>query len=96
MYDYRITCSYDKLLRFKKSAAVTAAKDLAQQGISNTKHGLVQVVSDNFNTGISAPNGNASTHSLGMIVMQPTCDNHPAPDTAIRRLQRHEISQAIQ
>ena len=28
--------------------------------------------------------------------MQPTCENHPAHDVVIRRLQRHEISQAIQ
>ena len=96
MYDYRITCSYDELLRFKKSVVVAAAKDLAEQGISDAKHGLVQVVSDNFDTDISSPNGKASTHSLEMIVMQPTCDNHPSSNPAIRRLQRYEISQAIQ
>ena len=63
MYDYRITCSYDELLRLNKSAAVAAAKDLAEQGISDAKHGLVQVVSDNFDTDIASPNGKASTHS---------------------------------
>ena len=41
MYDYRITYSYDELLRFKKSAAVAAAKDLDEQEISDAKHGLV-------------------------------------------------------
>ena len=91
-----MTCSYDEILQFKKSAAVSSAKDLAEQGMSDAKHGLVQVVSDNFDTDISSPNGKASTHSLAMIVMQPTCDNHPAPDAAIRRLQRDKISQAIQ
>ena len=97
MYDYRITCNYDELLRFKKSSAVAAAKYLAEQGIiSDAKHGLVQVVTDNFDTDITSPNGKALTHSLAMIVMQPTCDNHPSPDAAIRRLQRHEISQAIE
>ena len=55
----------------------------------------MQVVSDNFNTDISLPNGKVSTHSLAINVLQPTCDNHPAPDVAIKRLQRHEISQAI-
>ena len=56
MNDYRITCSYDKLLRFKKLAAVSAAKDLVEQGIPDAKHGLVQGVSDNFDTDISSPN----------------------------------------
>ena len=45
---------------------------------------------------MSLPNGKASTHSLAMIVWEPTCDNHPSPDAAIRRLQRHAISQAMQ
>ena len=81
MYDYRITCDYDELLRFKKSSAVAAAKYLAEQGIiSDAKHGLVQVVSDNFDTYISSTDGKALTHSLAMIVMQSTCDNHPSPD----------------
>ena len=97
MYDYRITYSYDELLRFKKSSAVAAAKYLAEHGIiSDAKHGLVQVVSDNIATDISSPNEKALTHSLAMNVMKPTCDNHPSPDAAIRRLQRHEISQAIE
>ncbi|KAG1654582.1 hypothetical protein GQR58_024928 [Nymphon striatum] len=43
MYDYRVTCSYDELLRFKKSAAVAAAGDLTQQGISDSTSELVQV-----------------------------------------------------
>ena len=63
MYDYRITCSYDELLQFKKSASVVTIKHLAQQGIADAKHGLVQVVSNNFDTDISSPNGNASTLS---------------------------------
>ncbi|KAG1651907.1 Craniofacial development protein 2 [Nymphon striatum] len=43
MYDYRVTCSYDELLRFKKSAAVAAAGDLTQQEISDSTSELVQV-----------------------------------------------------
>ena len=31
-----------------------------------------------------------------MIVIQATCDNHPTSGAAIRSLQRHEISLAIQ
>jgi hypothetical protein len=36
-YDYGITCSYDEILRFKKSAAVIAAKDPSVHGISGLK-----------------------------------------------------------
>ena len=42
LHDYRITCSYDETLHFKKSAAVSAARDLAHQSISDAKSGLVQ------------------------------------------------------
>ena len=73
MYDYRVTCSYDEVLRFKKPAAVDGVNDLIQQGLSHAKHGFVQVVSDNFDTDISSPNGKTSTHSLAMIILQPTC-----------------------
>ena len=50
VYDYHVTCSYDEVLRFKKSAGVAAAHNLAQQGISDAKHRLVQVLSDYFDT----------------------------------------------
>ena len=72
MYDYRITCSYDELLRFKSSAAVAASADMVKQGISDANDGLIQVVADNFDTDISSPNGKLSTHSLAMIIIQPT------------------------
>ena len=55
----------------------------------------MQVVYDNFDIVNSSPNAKASTHSLAINVMQPTCDNHQAHDATIRLL-RHEISQAIQ
>ena len=64
MYDYRVTCSYDKLLRFKKFAAVAAAFDPNQQGISDAKQGLIQVLADYFDCDISSPNSKLSTHSL--------------------------------
>ena len=68
MYDYRVTCSYDKLLHFKKSAAVAADVDPNQQGITDARQGLIQVVADNFDCDISSPNGNLFTHSLATII----------------------------
>ena len=75
MYDYRVTCSYSEVLRFKKSAAVIAAKEPKLQGITSADQGLVQVIADNFDADISCPNGKLSTHSLAMIIMQPSCSN---------------------
>ena len=75
MFDYRVTCSYSEILRFKKSAAVVASSSISSQGISDAKSGLVQVVADNFDCDISSPNGNTSTHSLAMIIMQPSSNN---------------------
>jgi len=77
MYDYRITCSYDEIMHFKKSAAVAAANNLSQQGLSEAKSRLhvVQVVSDNYDIDISSSNGKLSTHSLAIIIMQRETGN---------------------
>ena len=92
MHDYRVTCSYDELLRFKKSAAVDAATKLSQQGISDARHGLVQMVSDNFDADIYSPNGKLSTHSLAMIITQQVHGNQNRTDKAIRRLKKEDMS----
>lgn len=78
MYDYRVTCSYDEVLRFKKSAAVAASADPSMQGISDVGQGLIQVIVDNFDCDICSPDGKLSTHSLAMIVTQKGCrdDTH--------------------
>lgn len=92
MYDYRVMCSYDQVLSFKQSAAVAAAKDTKQQGISDAWHGLVQIVADNFDTDISSSNGKLSTHSLAMIITQPMTHNENIPSKRIRCLKREEMS----
>ena len=71
MYDYGITCSYDEVLRFKKSAAKAASASANPHGIGCSDNGMVQVIVDNFDTDISSPNGKLSTHSLAMILTQP-------------------------
>lgn len=83
MHDYRVTCSYDELLRFKKSAAVVAASDLSKQGISDANDGLVQVVCDNFDADISSQNGKLSTHSLAMIITQTNRNDNSNEDVYI-------------
>ena len=53
----------------KRSAAFAASANPANQGISDAKDGLIQIVADNFDSDISSQNGKLSTHSMAMIVM---------------------------
>ena len=75
MSELGVPCSYDELLRFKKSAVVAAVTSPALQGISDSDSGLIQVVVDNFDAHNSSQNGELSTHSLAVLVTQPTCSN---------------------
>ena len=95
MYDYRVTCSYDEVLRFKSSAAVAASTNPANQGISDAKDGLIQIVADNFNSDISSPNGKLSTHSMAMIVMQPTRNSDKPQCETIPRLKKNEVPKTL-
>lgn len=71
LYRFGVTCSYDVILRFKKSAALAATKDLKLSGIHEAHCGLIQTVADNFDADISSQNGRVTSHSLAMLVTQP-------------------------
>lgn len=71
MSDYGVSCPYDEVLLFKKSAAVAAVDDFSVHGVKDSTKGLTQVIVDNFDADIHSANGKLSTHSLGMIVIQP-------------------------
>ena len=96
MYDYRVTYSYDELLRFKSSVAVAASADPVKQGISDANNCLTQLVVDNFDTDISFPNGKLSTHSLAMIIIQPTHEDDTPPNETIPRLKKSEMAKPIE
>lgn len=94
MSDFGVTCTYDELLRFKKSAAAAAAKNTELTAISDAREGLVQVVVDNFDADIASQNGKVSTHSLAVLMTQPDispCQN----DREIPRLKKTEMSSQI-
>ena len=48
LYDFRVTSSYDEILRFQASAVHAAAKIQNLRGISDCGTGLVQTVAANF------------------------------------------------
>jgi hypothetical protein len=95
-YDYGITCSYDEVLRFKKSAAVAAAKDPSVHGISSAESGFVQTIVDNFDADIHSPNGKLSTHSLAMILTQPSSVINVNDDDTIPRLKHDDLRMPIE
>ena len=69
-HSFGISSTYNELRRFRIYAAVAMAK--GKQGLAkfDSKDGLVQVVADNFDTQISAQNGQKSTHGLAMVISQ--------------------------
>ena len=71
LYRFGVTCSYDEILRFKKSAALEATKNLKLSRIHEGHFGLIQTVADNFDADISFQNGKFTTHSLAMLITQP-------------------------
>jgi len=73
MYQFRVTCSYDEILRFKKSAALAATKEIQLSGIHQGGVGLIQAVADNFDADISSQNGKMTTHSLAMLSTAKQC-----------------------
>ena len=79
LYDYRVTCSYQEVGKFKKSAAHASYTDTSVQGISHAGTDLIQIIADNFNADIlvTSPNGKLSTHVLAMIVIQPLAAQSP-------------------
>ena len=94
MHEFGVTCSYDELLRFKKSAAVAASKHAELCGISDSTDGLVQVVVDNFDADISSQNGKLSTHSLAVLVTQPE-NKRGSIEEKIPRLKKSQMGDQV-
>lgn len=96
LYHFKVTCSYDEVMRFKKSAAHASYSDAGLQGLSDAGDGLIQIVADNFDADISSPNGKLSTHALAMIVIQPSAKSpEKSPEKHIRRIKKEEMSQKL-
>ncbi len=97
MHEYGVTCSYDEVLRFKKSAAIAATKNISLHGISDASKGLVQVVADNFDADISSQNGKLSTHSLAVLMTQANQDDASKNmEEKITRIKKDDMSHPIE
>ena len=96
MYDYRVTCRCDEVLLFKSSTAVATSTNPANQETSDSKDGLVQIVADNFDSDMSSPHGKLSTtHSMAMIIMQPTRTSDKPKCETIPWLKKNEVTKTI-
>ena len=70
LHNFRVTASYDEILRFKASVSHAAAQSQEITGLKECSAGLVQTIADNFDANISTQNGLQSTHALAILVTQ--------------------------
>ena len=99
LYRFEMTCSYDEILRFKKSAALKATKDLKLDGIHEGRFGLIQTVADNFDADISSQNGKNTTHSLAMLITQPETaliDDQNTHRESVTRIEKSDMGKGVQ
>lgn len=95
MHEYLVCCTYDELLRFKRSSAVAKYNQMcSRRQIPVSAEGLVQVVVDNFDANLSSPNGLVSTHELATI------ETHSSPPAVIvtdtiPRISKEDMSNPI-
>ena len=97
LHDFGITCSYDEVRQFKKSAAVAATESTNLTGISESSPSMIQTIVDNFDADISSQNGKLSTHFLAILMTQ-TADVETSPKQTgetIKRIQHSEMTEAI-
>ena len=90
LHEFGVTSSYDEVRRFK----ISAAHQTSQQKtvILDSKDGLIQGVSDNFDANLSTQNGLKQTHSLATIVLQHRMHPQNEKRDPIPRLMKCELA----
>ena len=71
---------------------MVAAKDPSVHGISSAE---TQTIVDNFDADIHSPNGKLSTHSLAMMLMQPSTPGNETDADTIERLKHCDVKLGI-
>ena len=90
LHEFGVTSSYDEVRRFK----ISAAHQTSQQKTVplDSKDGLIQGVSDNFDANLSTQNGLKQTHSLATIVLQHREQPQTEKRDPIPRLIKSELA----
>ena len=99
LFDYSVTCNYDEVLRFRKSAAIAYVIDARKSCPSGYVRGIIQVITDNFDLDLDlhTPNGKAATHLLSIIETYPMFNhNNDFQDSdEFERIKWEQMSGAI-
>ena len=74
LFYYSVTCNYDEVRRFRKSAVIDARESCPAGYV----RGIIKVISDNFDLDLHAPNGKAATQSLAIIETYPMFNHNNA------------------
>ena len=93
--DFGVTCSYDELLRFKKSVAFIANANMDLSGLNSEVDGMIQGVGDNFDQQICSQNGKLQTHSMALLMTQTHKCKQNVTEKLIPRLAKSDIVQQI-
>ena len=72
LYQHKVTSTYHEVRRFRYSAAASNNNNLTTM---NSKDGIIQVVSDNFDADICSQNGLQQTHGLATCIVQTPSTN---------------------
>ena len=91
-YEYRVTCTHDEILRFKKSAAVYSANAAYLQGVPENS-ALLQVITDNYDAIMHSQNNKLLCHCLATILTR----NGDRPDAGRKflRLKKVDMTKPI-
>ena len=96
-YAFGICAFYDKILRFKASAAHASSNQEELRDLFHTKHCLIQTVADNYDANVSSPNSFRSTHAMALLLTQmndstiPEIKKNPQTVPVIRRISKEEM-----
>lgn len=94
-HDFGVTCSYDELLRFKKSVAFNANATMDTIGLKKSENGLIQGVGDNFDQQISSQNGKVQTHSMALLMTHSDDKRDENEKELTPRISKSEMTQQI-
>lgn len=95
MHDYLVCCTYDELLRFKRSSAMGQYAQICRERRQPARvDGLLQVVVDNFDAELSSPNGLVATHDMAIIETRSESAPRLASET-IPRISKADMSKPI-
>ena len=90
-YDYRVTCTHDEMLRFKKSAASYFA-NLPYMPSIPLNDLLLQIITDNYDTVMHSQNNKLLCHCLATIV---TRNGEKTTELTFPRLKKKQMSEPI-